>query len=129
MIRQMAYSRRSLLALLLGCAPAALADRSEAKRHAKAARKQAKRTSEAAKRDVADRKSLVQQKKADRKRLNQDNAELEKARRQDLADLTKRRQAHVERPVFDANAPAEEPKPGIQPVTRGVDAAAAKKSN
>lgn len=127
MIGQMAYSRRMLLALLLGCAPAAVAGRSEAKRHAKEARKQAKRTSEAARRDVADRKSLVRHKNADRKRLNRDNAELEKARRQDLADLTTRRQAHVERPVLDADV--KEPKPGIQPMSRGVEGAPAKKTN
>lgn len=117
----MAHTRRSLLALLLGCAPAALAGRSQAKRHAREARKQAKRARKGARQEVADRKDLVKRKKQDRRRLNQDNAALDKARRQDLADLTERRKAHTERPVFDANV--EEPKPGVKPMTRGVEGA------
>ncbi len=118
----MAFSRRSLVALLLGCAPAALAGRSEAKRAAKQARKKAKRNQKRAKRDLADRNNLADQRKSDRAYLNRDNKALDQARRQDLADLTKRRKAHTKRAVFDADG-AEEPKPEIQAATRGVEAA------
>ena len=118
----MVYSRRTLLALLLGLAPAALADRSQAKRHAKQARKQAKRNRKLARQEVAHRNSLAKRHKRDRELLDKDAAALDKARRQDLDDLTARRRAHTERTVFDATAP-EEPKPKLRPATRGVEGA------
>ena len=130
----MAFSRRNLLLslppiLLPGLASAAQAGRSQAKRHAKQARKKAKRNQKLARQEVADRNDLAKQRKKDRKFLNQDNVALDKARRRDLDDLTERRQAKTERPVFDANAPADEPKPGIKPVTRGVPGGATEGPN
>jgi hypothetical protein len=118
----MAFSRRALLSLFFTSAPAALASHAEAKRHAKEARRQAKETKKLAIRDTSDRKAMAKQREVDRRALNVGNAELDKARRQDLVDLTRRRQAHVTRPVVDAS-PVEEPKPGIKPVTRGIDGA------
>jgi hypothetical protein len=120
----MACSRRGLLTLLLGLAPAAPADRSQAKRSAKESRRRAKETKKRARQEVSDRRANVKERSQDRKFLNRDNAELDKARRQDLADLTKRRQAKTERVVFDATAPPE-PKPEVKPATRGVEGAPA----
>ena len=119
----MPWSRRTLLALLFGCAPAALADRKQAKRHAKQARKRAKRGKELARQEVADRNVLAKRRKQDRKYLNRDNAALDRARRQDLKDLTEFRKAHTKRTVFSSDAPAKEPKPGIRPATRGAEGA------
>jgi len=119
----MAYSRRALLSLLLAAAPAAFASHSEAKRSAKQARKRAKETKTLANRESSDRKALAKQRDQDRQALNTSNAELDKARRQDLVDLTRRRQAHITRVVMDAPAATGEPKPGIKPVTRGVEGA------
>ena len=118
----MGFSRRVLLLLFFSSASASFAGHAEAKRHAKEARRQAKETKKLAVRDTSDRKAMAKQHDLDRRALNAGNAELDKARRQDLVDLTRRRQAHVTRPVIDAS-PVEEPKPGIKPVTRGVDAA------
>jgi hypothetical protein len=118
---QNVFSRRALLSLLFAAVPA-FAGHAEAKRAAKQARKRAKETKSVARQDVSERKASAKQRDQERYRLNQSNAELDKGRRQDHADLNTRRKAHITRTVIDSPK-AEEPKPGIDPVTRNVDPA------
>ena len=115
-------TRRTLFALLLAAVPGFAQQQQQAKRAAKEARRRAKETRKLASRDVADRQVLGEERAAERRRLNASNNELDKARRQDHADLNNSRQMHIERTIIDTPPPAEEPKPGLKPTTRNVDA-------
>jgi hypothetical protein len=99
-----------------------LAGHAEAKRAAKQARKRAKETKQLARQDVSDRKASAKRRDQDRYELNANNAELDQSRREDHTDLNRRRQAHITRTVIDT-PPAEEPKPGVHAVARGVEGA------